>query len=640
MQASRKLLLVSILFLAFATRVCAQEDQATTLELDATQASTGVLHSHLMIPATAGKLTLAYPKWIPGEHAPGGPISQVVRLTLSAGGKTLAWRRDDLDMYEFHVDVPEGVNRVEANLDFACVIGGEGFRSYVCSSQNQLVVNWWEVVLYSPAVANDQNRVKARIRLPAGWKYGVSLPVEGEEPGNWVQFRTVSLKTLVDSPLIAGQYYRNIPLGGQHPAQLNVSAETEEGLNLPSEQAAHFSRLVAEAEALFGGSRYDHYNLLLSLGDSIDHYTLEHFQSSDNRLPAHGLSDSRILVTTASMIPHEYIHSWNGKYRPPSGLDIRTYQDPMKGALVWVYEGLTDYLGNILAVRSGFWSEDQLRQSLAIDVAQMAYHTGRTWRPLEDTTIAVQMSYESPNAWSSARRNTDFYPEGGLIWLEADTIIREKTDSKKSLDDFCKLFYGAQNGVNPKPYTFDDVISGMNEVMPYDWKTFFRQRLDSTNAEPPLGGLERSGWKLAYTEDKPELIGDMEQIHKVDLLWPEWPKWGFTDLRYSIGLLVQDDGTVLDSVPGYSGYVAGITPGMQLLGVNGAKFSLPFLEDAVRHTTGGGSLELVVANGSLQSTHFLNYHGGIKYPHLEPMSSKRDLLKDIVARHSGHRDAQ
>jgi len=639
MQAE-KLLLVSTLFLAFATRVCAQEDQATTLELDATQAPTGVLHSHMIIPATPGKLTLAYPKWIPGEHAPGGPLSQVVRLTFSAGGKTLAWRRDDLDMYEFHVDVPEGVNRVEANLDFACVIGGEGFRSYVCTSQNQLVVNWWEVVLYSPAVPNDQNRVKAKIHLPAGWKYGVSLPVEGEQQGNWVQFKTVSLKTLVDSPLIAGQYCRNIPLGGEHPVQLNVSAETEDGLNLPSDQASHFSRLVAEAEALFGGSRYDHYNLLLSLGDSIDHYTLEHFQSSDNRLPARGLSDSRILLTTASMIPHEYIHSWNGKYRPASGLDIRTYQDPMKGALVWVYEGLTDYLGNILAARSGFWSEDQFRQSLAIDAAQMAYHTGRTWRPLEDTTIGVQMLYESPNAWSSARRNTDFYPEGGLMWLEADTIIREKTNSKKSLDDFCKLFYGAQNGVNPKPYTFDDVISGMNEVMPYDWKTFFRERLDSTNAEPPLGGLERSGWKLVYTEDKPELIGDMEQIHKVDLLWPEWPKWGFRDLRYSIGLLVEDDGTVLDSVPGYSGYVAGITPGMQLLEVNGAKFSLPFLEDAVRHTKGGGGLELVVANGSLQSTHLLNYHGGIKYPHLEQVSSKRDLLKEIVAPHSGRQDAQ
>jgi predicted metalloprotease with PDZ domain len=230
MQASRKLLLVSTLFLAFATRVCAQEDQATTLELDATQAPTGVLHSHMTIPAPAGKLTLAYPKWIPGEHAPGGPLSQVVRLTFTAGGKILAWRRDDLDMYEFHVDVPEGVNRVEANLDFACVIGGEGFRSYVCTSQNQLVVNWWEVVLYSPAVPNDQNRVKAKIHLPAGWKYGVALPVEAEQQGNWVQFKAVSLKTLVDSPLIAGQYYRTIPLGGQHPAQLNVSAETAECL--------------------------------------------------------------------------------------------------------------------------------------------------------------------------------------------------------------------------------------------------------------------------------------------------------------------------------------------------------------------------------------------------------------------------
>jgi predicted metalloprotease with PDZ domain len=630
----------AILVLAHATAVSAQAEQTTTLELDATQAPTGVLHSHLTIPAVAEELTLAYPKWIPGEHAPGGPLSQVVRLKFSAGGKTLAWRRDDLDMYTFHIHLPAGVRSVEADLDFACLIGGEGFRSDVCTSNNQLVVNWWQVVLYSPEVSNDQNLVRARIHLPAGWKHSGALPIEGEQQGNWIQFKTVSLKTLVDSPLSAGEHYRAIPLGGQRPAQLDVSAETEDGLHISFDQISHFARLVAESEAIFGGPRYDHYNLLLSLGDSIDHYTLEHFQSSDNRLPARGLSDSRILLTTASMIPHEYVHSWNGKYRVPSGLDIRTYQDPMKGALVWVYEGLTDYLGNILAARSGFWSEDQLRQSLAMDAAQMAFHTGRTWRPLQDTTTGVQMLYESPNAWSSARRNTDFYPESGLIWLEADTMIREQSHGKKSIDDFCKLFYGAQNGDTPKPYSFDDVISAMNETQPYDWKAFFRERLDSTDSRPPLGGIEHSGWRLVYGEQKPELIDDMEQVHKVDLLWPEWPKWGFLDLRYSIGLLVQDDGTILDSAPEMSGYVAGITPGMQLVAVNGAKFSLAVLEQAVRHTTRGGGLKLTIANGNFQSIHVLNYHDGIKYPRLERYSSRPDLLEQIAAPRGRHEDAR
>ena len=586
----------------------------------------------MTFPATARTLTLAYPKWIPGEHAPTGPLSQMVKLVFTAAGKPLSWRRDDLDMYLFHVDVPPGANQVVADMDFACIVNGDGFRSDICTSQDQLVINWWQMVLYPPALPNDRDPFTPTIRLPAGWHYSSALPVDQKENAdNVIAFKTVSLKTLVDSPVIAGEHHRQIPLGGQHPAQLDITTETAESLNIPSEQAANFTHLVAEAEALFDGSRYEHYNLLLSLGDSIDHYTLEHLQSSENRLPDHGLSDKRILFTTASMIPHEYIHAWNGKYRTPSGLDIKTYQDPMKAALIWVYEGLTDYYGNILAARSGFWNEDQLGQALAVDVAQMTYHTGRLWRPLQDTTVGVQMIYESPNAWSSARRNSDFYPESGLFWLEADTIIRQQTKGQRSLDDFCKLFYGPQNGPQGKPYTFDDVVAGMNHIAPYDWKTFFHTRLDAKNPEPPLGGVENSGWKFTYTDQKSELVEDMEQIHKIDLLWPQWEKFAFSDQRYSIGLLIQDDGTVLDSAPGMAAYSAGIMPGMQLLKINGKSFALPTLEQEIRQTKTGGSLEFDVAVGNFNSPNRLDYHDGLKYPHLERDASKPDLLKDIAA---------
>ena len=624
------LLVLTLLSLVCSLNATDAKISAVRLDLDATQAPTGVLHAHLTIPASAGPMTLAYPKWIPGEHAPSGPLSQVVKLVFTANGKRVAWRRDDLDVYLFHVDVPSGTNQIEADLDFACVIGAEGFQSDVCTSQDQLVVNWWEVVLYPPSLPNDRDPFVVRVQLPAGWRYSTALPVDREELNNAIAFKSVSLKTLVDSPLIAGEHLRKLPLGGKSPAELDISAESAAGLNISPEQAAHFTRLVAEAEALFAGPRYGHYNLLLSLGDAIDHYTLEHFESSENRLPDHGLLDPRILLTTASMIPHEYIHSWNGKYRPPSGLDITTYQDPMKASLIWVYEGLTDYFGNILAARSGFWTDEQLRQSLAIDAAQMTYHTGRTWRPLQDTTIGAQILYTSPNLWSSARRNADFYPESGLIWLEADAIIRQQSNGKNSLDDFCKVFFGSQNGVSPKPYTFDDIVAGLNQVLPYDWKTFLRSRLDSTNSEPPLGGLERSGWKLVYTEQKSELIDDMEQVHKVDLLWPEWQKWGFVDLRYSIGLLLQDDGTVLDSAPGMSGYNAGITPGMQVITVNSSRFSLATVEEAVRQTKKGVPLELLVANGNFTGVHRLDYHDGLKYPRLERDSSHPDLLHEIA----------
>lgn len=616
-----------ILLLALQARC--EQASPIRIELDATQAESGLLHSHMTIPATAGTLTLAYPKWIPGEHAPGGPLSQVIRLSFSANGKPLTWTRDDLDIFVFHVEVPSDVTQIQADLDFACVLGQEGFQSDICTSYDQLVVNWWLVVLYPPSLPNDADPFLASIRLPTGWKYNTSLPFDGAPAADTVQFKVVSLKTLVDSPLIAADHLRTFPLGGQRSAVMAVSAEVSSSLDVPQDVIEHFRRMVAETEAVFDGPHYTHYNLQISLGDAIDHYTLEHFESSENRLPSSGLADPRVLLTTASMIPHEYIHSWNGKYRTPVGLDIKTYQDPMQARLIWVYEGLTDYISNIVAARSGFWNEDQLAQSLAIDAAQMTYHTGRTWRSLEDTTIGAQMLLVSPNSWVSARRNVDFYPESGLMWLEADTIIRERSGGRRSLDDFCKLFFGPR--ATSKPYVFDDIVTAMNTVLPYDWNSFFHSHLDSLSAEPPLGGIERSGWKLVYTDQKSELITDMEQIHKVDLLWPEWQTWGFADLRSSIGLLVQDDGTVLDSAPRLAGYDAGIMPGMLLKGVNGGPFSLATLEASVRGTRDGGELELKVANGKSSAVRRLDYHGGLRYPHLQRDPTKPDLLREIVA---------
>jgi predicted metalloprotease with PDZ domain len=618
-----------LLVAGFTSSAHAAPAEPNRVELDATEAPTGLLHSHLRFPANPGTLTLAYPKWIPGEHSPGGPLSQVVRLTFSANGKPLVWHRDDLDIFMFHVEVPEGVTEVRADLDFACVLGQEGFQSDICSSYDQLVVNWWLVVLYPISLPNDADPFQANIRLPAGWKYNTSLPLAGAGPDNTIQFGVVPLKTLVDSPLIAAEHLQIFPLGGPTSALLAISAESAASLAVPAKVVAQFRRMLAETEAEFDGPRYKKYNLQISLGDAIDHYTLEHFESSENRLPSAGLSDPRILLTTATMIPHEYIHSWNGKYRTPTGLDIKTYQDPMRAGLIWVYEGLTDYISSLIAVRSGFWTEDQLTQSLALDAAEMTYHTGRTWRSLQDTTVGAQMLLVSPNAWVSARRNVDFYPESGLMWLEADAIIREATHGRRSLDDFCAAFFGSHS--TSQPYSFDDVAAALDDLTPYDWKSFLRSHLDSLSPNPPLAGIERSGWKLVYTDQKSELIADMEQVHKVDLLWPEWQSWGFADLRYSIGLLVEDDGTVLDSSPMMSGYAAGVMPGMRLTGVNGAPFSIVALEASVRATASGGKLELTVANGTARDFVRLDYHAGLKYPHLVRDTSRPDLLQQILA---------
>ena len=625
-----KVLLAGFLFLCLmGPDVAAQGARPSLLSVDATEAAIGLLHAHFAFPASPGEISIAYPKWIPGEHAPTGPINQVVRLVFTANGKQLSWRRDEAEPFLFHVQVPAGVNQIEADLDFACEIGG-GFTPAVCSSHNELVLNWNLVVIYPTAFPIDRNMFKASLKLPKGWRFASPLPIE-KQNGDEIQFGVVSLKALVDSPLLAGEYFETFPLGGDHPVDLDLLSETPEGLQITAEQKRAFANLVAEATALFGGSRYAHYHMQLTLGDSIDHYTVEHFEASENRMPARGLLDPRILPTSGSLVPHEYIHSWNGKYRPPMNLDNPSYLDPVDGSLLWVYEGLTDYYGNVLAARSGLWTPEQFRESLAIDAAQMATHPGRTWRSLQDTTTGAQLLYNASTAWSAARRSTDFYPESGLVWLDADTIIREQSKGAKSLDDFCKIFYAPQDGRRPKPYTFDDVISAMNMVWPYDWKAFFRQRLDSTSPQPPLDGIERSGWRLTYSEQKTELIDQLQQTRKIDLLWPLWEKSDFTDLRYSIGLLLNDDGTVLDSAPGMAAYKAGIVPGMQLIAVNGFKFSLPVVETAVLKTKTGAPLEMFVANDASTYLVKLNYHEGAKYPQLSRDSTHPDILAAILA---------
>jgi len=618
-----------LLFLC-AVAAIAAEPKPVLIQVDATQAPIGLLHAHFSFPSGPGPRTIGYPKWIPGEHAPTGPINQVIRLTFSAAGKPLPWHRDENEPFAFHVEVPQGASALEADLDFACEIGAGGFTPAICSSYDLLVLNWNLLTLYDPKSPIDASPIQASLTLPRGWAFASPLTVAEEAAGE-IRFAPTTVKALVDSPLVAGTHLQKIPIGGDHPVTLDLLAETAEGLGIAPEQKNHFANLVAEATHIFGGSRYDHYEMELALGDQIDHYTVEHFQASDNRMVAKGLTDPRILLTSASLVPHEYIHSWNGKWRPPVDLDNPSYMTPVNGSLLWVYEGLTDYLGNILAARAGFWTEEQFRQSLAIDAAQMATHPGRTWRSLQDTTTGAQLLYTAPTAYSAARRATDFYPESGLIWLDADTLIREKTNGHKTLDDFCRTFFAPQNGKRPAPYTFDDVISGMNAIAAYDWRTFFRERLDSTSSQPPFAGIERSGWKLIYTEEKTELMKDLQDTRKTDLLWPLWENSDFTDQRYSIGALVSEDGTVMDSSPGMAAFNAGVVPGLRIVQVNGEKFSISGLENAVKASKTGVAIVLTVANGSFQSTAKLDYREGLRYPTLERLGTRPDTLTKILA---------
>jgi predicted metalloprotease with PDZ domain len=597
--------------------------------LDATEAPRKILHARLSIPARPGPLTLLYPKWIPGEHGPTGPITDLAGLKISAAGKAVSWRRDDVDMFTFHLDVPAGATSLEVALDFLLPAGTEGFSAAASSSADLAVLSWNQVLLYPEGYASDDLIYEAYLLLPDGWKYGTALPEKqgggksrsgGTRAG--IDFKPVSLTTLVDSPVIAGAHFRSIKLteGAAPSFQIDMVSDSEAALQMSPEQVANYTQLVVEANRLFGGHHYEHYHFLYTLSDNVAHFGLEHHESSDDRVAERTLLDEPLRKASADLLPHEFVHSWNGKYRRPAGLATADYQQPMKGELLWVYEGLTEYLGSILAARTGLRTPEDQHEHLAYIAAYLDRYPGRSWRPLLDTTVAAQLLYNAPGNWFSWRRGVDFYDEGELIWLEADTIIREQTKGARSLDDFCRRFHGAPSTAPMvKPYTFDDVVNTMNEVAPYDWRAFFTQRLNSTDPRAPLGGLKNSGWRLVYSDVENEAQKAFGESSKS------------FNLSYSLGIILNEDGSIGDAVPGLPAYVAGLGPGMKLVGVNRHAFSIEAVREAIREAKRSRTpIELLVQNGGSIKVHSIDYHEGERYPHLERDPSRPDLLAQII----------
>jgi len=596
--------------------------------VDLREAPHRIFHARLTIHAAPGPLTLVYPKWIPGEHSPTGPITDLAGLKFTAAGKPLAWRRDDVDMYAFHLEVPAGADVVEVALDYLLPHETGRFSAGPSASTELAVLEWNLVLLYPRGSKSDDVTFAPSLRLSAGWKFGTSLDVAAESGGE-IEFRPVSLTTLVDSPVIAGAHFRSIPLSveGAPAHRLDLAGDSAAAVEIKPELLDGFRRLVAEAGALFGARHYRHYDFLLALSDYAQHFGLEHHQSSDNRTAERALLDPDEYALFAGLLPHEFVHSWNGKYRRPAGLATPNYEEPMRGELLWVYEGLTQYLGDVLTARSGLRSPALQREHLAWVAAYLDHWPGRTWRPLEDTAVAAQILYGVRGAeWTSWRRSTDFYDESLLMWLEADTIIRRESQGRRSLDDFCRRFHGGASGVPALvTYTFDDVVTTMNEVAPYDWRAFFTARLHSTGAHAPLGGVEASGWRLVYTEALNEHQRSIEKVLKT------------TDVRFSLGLilkhekLVKENGRVLDVIPGSPAAEAGIGPGMKLIGVNGREWSPDVLREAIRATKGSREpIELLVENAEYYKAYRIDYHGGERYPHLERDASRPDLLDEII----------
>lgn len=595
----------------------AQTNGTERLKVDATDAPRNILHATVTIPVTPGPLTLVYPKWLPGNHRPTGPIQNLTGLHFSANGKELEWQRDLEDMYAFHLQVPAGTTELQVALDTITYYG----KSSLASSK-VLDLVWNQVVLYPKDTRSDAVRVTASVRLPEGWKFGTAL-TPTQQSGSSAEFQTVSLTTLVDSPLIAGEFFREVqitPPGEPIKHVIDMAGESEEAIQITDKDVASLKELVAQTGKIFGARHYTKYHFLLILGDETAHHGLEHHESSDNGAAEDMFSSPGAHDLEADLLPHEFFHSWNGKYRRPAGLATPNYQDPMHGDLLWVYEGLTDYYGNILAARTGLRSPDQFRENLAYTAAMLDHRAGRTWRPLQDTATSVQSLFAAPPEWTNWRRTADYYPEGYLIWLEVDSLIRQKTNGQKSLNDFCRLFHGGQSGPpTVVTYKFEDVVAGLNQVVAYDWGKLLRDRLDSKSPRAPMGGITNGGWKLAYTDQKNTTMDAREKSSNN------------IDLSFSLGFIANKEGELRDVIPGSPAYAAGLGPGMKIIAVNGRKWSKDIIRTALKSGLHNQKpLALLAENGEYYNTYQVNYHEGERNPHLVREEGQPDVLGEII----------
>ena len=630
MKLARLMLIVCFLFLSISFVATAQKTKSSatrtaaphiTLTVDATEAPRKIFHARLTIPASPGTLTVYYPKWIPGEHGPTGPIQDLAGLVFTANnGQSLKWRRDLLDGWTFHVEVPDGVSSVDATLDFISPTGGEDglFTAGASATDKLTVISWNTLLLYPAGWPADELTYEASLRLPNGWKFGSPLPVASQANGE-IKFQPAPLTTLIDSPVISGEYLRVVPLADNPPQEMDIAADSAAALDAPPAVFDHYKSLTDQAKKLFGAQHFRDYHFIYSLSDHVAHFGLEHHESNDSRSPERALVDPEARLLSAGLLSHEYVHSWNGKYRRPADLTTPDYEKPMQDDLLWVYEGLTSYLGDVLSARSGIRTPEQFRDSVASISARLDHTPGRTWRNLQDTADAEPFFQFTAPEWESWRRSVDYYDEDVLNWLWVDMIIRQQTHDAKSIDDFCHLFHGAPSGPpEVKTYTFQDVVQALNQIASYDWAGFWTERLTNHGPGAPLNGLEASGWKLVYDETRSEL----ERAEEGE---------SGADASYSIGLSLRSDGRIIDTVEGMPAAKAGIGPDMKLIAVNGKKFSGDVLRDALRQgKTTSTPLELLVENADYYRTFKLDYHGGEKYPHLGRDDSKPDELTEII----------
>jgi predicted metalloprotease with PDZ domain len=596
-------------------------DLMLKVDVDARDLPRKLIHTRVSIPCDPGPVAIWYPKWIPGTHAASGPIDTVGGLRVETSeGRVIPWLRDPDELFKANCTVPEGIHEIRVHLDTICnapAVAAGGYLSYGNNSVG--IINWPTCLIYPDGVPARETLVKLSLRLPERWKHASALTVCEEKEGT-VVFSPLSLARLADTPLIAGEFLRTIPLdtGSYPPAFLHLTSESPAALELGADVVSLYSRMVREAGALFETCHYSDFHFLVTCSDELGHLGLEHLSSSLNGVRERDLIDApNRRGWIANLIPHEYVHSWCGKYRRPVGQCTANFHTPERTSLLWVYEGLTEYLGELLMVRSGLVSPKDYVQTLTGTISGLMLRTGRKWRSLEDTAVSSSfLRANSPN-WNELRRDQDYYFEGALLWLEADAMIREKTKGARSLDDFCRKFLGKNAAPGDVvPYDVPEIVKLLEETAEWDWNAFLSRRVSQPLDSLPLDVVGRIGYRIQYGPKPQELQSGRGRPG--------------LSAQHSLGLTFSLDGHITDVVPGMPGDRAKLAPGMKVMGINGRLFSPQRLNDALAESVTRRKIDLLVLESDRFRTIVLDYADGPKFLQLVRDPAKHDLLAQIL----------
>ena len=601
--------------------VAAKYPGVIKLEVDVTDTERKIFQVRETLPVTSGPLTLLFPQWLPGNHSPSGQIQNLAGLTFKANGKNVEWARDTVNMYAFHLNVPAGATTLTAEYQY--LVASTPAQGRVLVTPDIINLQWNSVLLYPAGVNASGVMVEASMSYPSGWQFAAALETSAASSGK-VQFKAIDLVNLIDSPVYVGKYFKTFDLdpNAKVPVRFHVVADNAESLEATPEQIEVHRKMVQQTYKVFGPGPYTRYEFLIAASENFGGSGgLEHRQSTEIGVGADYFSKYKASAYMRGVVPHEYAHVWNGKFRRPADLTTRNYNEPMQNSLLWVYEGGTTYWGDVLAARAGMHSAEEARELMAGTIANMLGRAGRSWRNLQETTNDPIMAYRVPRAWPSWQRGGDYYPESVLLWLDADIKIRELTGEKKSLDDFARAFYAVTPGkFETVTYTFDDVVKALNAVAPFDWTRFLRQRLDSTNATNPLDPLGRSGWKLTFN-DKPNEFEEAASKSRET-----------ASFAYSLGISINKQGAISGVEWGSPAFNAKVGVGGMLVAVNGRTYKQDKLRDAIIANKGGKQpIELLIKTDDVYRTVVIDYRDGLRYPHLTRIEGTPDRLMAILS---------